>query len=758
MVAKKKVPKKAVLHERLKKQKKLLIILGVILVISVLGYYTLGLQVKFILEEEMDLDLVPAEASFTVPYTESAQVNFTLRVDRPNVCSFTCDHEFVDLSTGETLDKKTTRSQTVSSAYELTVDTKGEGQHLYSYNVVCHNLKSSFCSTNEKNYFKSSLISVNYELPAEEQQAKQTSQQLLEDFLSEVASLEVELDYLAEYEEQYALNDTAADLRQELQQTARPPEQLWNDQDFLLLESSFTQYQSELENLNSTIRARVAEAEQTAAAIREATQFLHNQSNETRLEAALPLLNGTNFDTDNYIMQLNATLQSNASYPQLLKSVADLRVLHAALTDELAREQALQQTQLAALFEQQNKYYEDVDLNRTLLNTSLSCDVLFEEQEFLQARNLSQARAAYNASEAYFENLSTAFFAGDDLSNETLNGTPVTSLPLANLLTLPLPELATCTPANITLAPYVQPSFTNISRDSPSAVMLDQHEPLCCYGGDCQACCTAETCQETYPVIFVHGHALSESNTPEESHSAFGVIQRMLEDEEGYIDAGQLGADSAFTIPAGDWGRVNAPIAIRISYYLITYVDLGQYQVRSQKTDKIENYATRLKDLVETIKYRTGKDKVDIVAHSMGGLVTREYIALFGEESVNKLVLVGTPNRGVEGRVERLCSLTGASRECEDMASDSIFLKRLNTPQNAFQEIDGYTIRAVGCDMDGEDGDGIVLARSVPLNYTTNLEIEGECTDSLDSNLHTRMLNPNEYPETYELIRAILVS
>jgi hypothetical protein len=84
-------------------------------------------------------------------------------------------------------------------------------------------------------------------------------------------------------------------------------------------------------------------------------------------------------------------------------------------------------------------------------------------------------------------------------------------------------------------------------------------------------------------------------------------------------------------------------------------------------------------------------------------------------------------------------------------------LKRLNTPQNAFETIDGYTIRAIGCDMEGEDGDGIVLARNVPLPYTTNYVVEGECTDSLNSNLHTRFLNPNEHRETYELIRSILL-
>jgi pimeloyl-ACP methyl ester carboxylesterase len=52
---------------------------------------------------------------------------------------------------------------------------------------------------------------------------------------------------------------------------------------------------------------------------------------------------------------------------------------------------------------------------------------------------------------------------------------------------------------------------------------------------------------------------------------------------------------------------------------------------------------------IDEAKRRTGKGKVDIVAHSMGGLVARAYIQsddYLSRDDVDHLVMVGTPNHG----------------------------------------------------------------------------------------------------------------
>ncbi|MFA4941557.1 MAG: alpha/beta fold hydrolase [Patescibacteria group bacterium] len=53
-----------------------------------------------------------------------------------------------------------------------------------------------------------------------------------------------------------------------------------------------------------------------------------------------------------------------------------------------------------------------------------------------------------------------------------------------------------------------------------------------------------------------------------------------------------------------------------------------------------------LKDKIEKIKLQTGAQKVNIIAHSMGGLVAKNYIKHYGSDSVNKFIDIGTPHLG----------------------------------------------------------------------------------------------------------------
>ncbi|MFH1822309.1 MAG: hypothetical protein ABH830_01260, partial [Patescibacteria group bacterium] len=53
-----------------------------------------------------------------------------------------------------------------------------------------------------------------------------------------------------------------------------------------------------------------------------------------------------------------------------------------------------------------------------------------------------------------------------------------------------------------------------------------------------------------------------------------------------------------------------------------------------------------LKDKVEKVKQLTGAAKVNIIAHSMGGLVAKNYIKHYGSGSVDKFIDIGTPHLG----------------------------------------------------------------------------------------------------------------
>ncbi|MGA2937720.1 MAG: alpha/beta fold hydrolase [Syntrophobacteraceae bacterium] len=55
---------------------------------------------------------------------------------------------------------------------------------------------------------------------------------------------------------------------------------------------------------------------------------------------------------------------------------------------------------------------------------------------------------------------------------------------------------------------------------------------------------------------------------------------------------------------------------------------------------------TILANTITNARQQSGHNKVDIVAHSMGGLVARLYIENLKKSDVRKLIMLGTPNRG----------------------------------------------------------------------------------------------------------------
>ena len=60
----------------------------------------------------------------------------------------------------------------------------------------------------------------------------------------------------------------------------------------------------------------------------------------------------------------------------------------------------------------------------------------------------------------------------------------------------------------------------------------------------------------------------------------------------------------------------------------------------------VESSALELKEKIDEIKTQRGVEKVNLVAHSMGGLVTKKYIKDFGGDSIDRFVDIGTPHTG----------------------------------------------------------------------------------------------------------------
>ncbi len=293
-----------------------------------------------------------------------------------------------------------------------------------------------------------------------------------------------------------------------------------------------------------------------------------------------------------------------------------------------------------------------------------------------------------------------------------------------------------------------------IVNESAVSTEVSDNPPVCCIFGECRECCTFG-CSARPPVILVHGHAIDRMNSPEYSLDTFNKIQRKLQ-KDGYVNAGIISLSTNLSLfKKGEWGISGAPITVKVSYYYDIYYDDPNYVLYPKKTEGIETYAIRLKELIDIVKHRTGQDRVVIVAHSMGGLVSRRYLQIFGEDSVDKLVLVGTPNKGIDEDLLGYCTLFGGGNECEDMAEKSAFIKRLNDPAQRPSKTKVYTISGSGCSMTGGDGDGLVLYSSARLPYGKNYDIDGSCPTFVNL-LHAEMIDSDKHPEAYEYIKEIL--
>ena len=99
--------------------------------------------------------------------------------------------------------------------------------------------------------------------------------------------------------------------------------------------------------------------------------------------------------------------------------------------------------------------------------------------------------------------------------------------------------------------------------------------------------------------------------------------------------------------PLGQVGWSLLSIALRLKGYRDNNTIIPcPYDWRRPLDEAVEKY---LIPRIDDAKLRTGKGKVDIIAHSMGGLLVRAYIQgdkYQGRNDINKFAMVGTPNQG----------------------------------------------------------------------------------------------------------------
>ena len=145
-----------------------------------------------------------------------------------------------------------------------------------------------------------------------------------------------------------------------------------------------------------------------------------------------------------------------------------------------------------------------------------------------------------------------------------------------------------------------------------------------------------------------------------------GIMGSELEDVEG--NHGKVWVDKLSILASGSFGllklaidgaehtkgiRLSATGLLKTAYFKPKrWLESCGHNVYSFPYDwrrPIDNSAKILKAFVDQIVQNDPKRRVVLLAHSMGGLVARRYLDLFGQEALDRLdrlIMMGTPNHG----------------------------------------------------------------------------------------------------------------
>lgn len=198
-----------------------------------------------------------------------------------------------------------------------------------------------------------------------------------------------------------------------------------------------------------------------------------------------------------------------------------------------------------------------------------------------------------------------------------------------------------------------------------------------------------------YPVIFVHGIGGGFWNWDATASTISGGAQfRMRYNDEGQLFHNYMGLPPTST----HW-------IWNVSYYY-------DKPVTEALNGDLTTYAERLREIVTIVQRFSGSEKVILISHSMGGLVSRAYMSLDETcwNSVHKIVTVAAPNEGVKTSI-------GIVGQLKDLRKGSEFIKALNEDWLARIE-------------QGYDRWGVVGAIDLKASRTPTRARAGSMTDS----------------------------
>lgn len=681
-------------------------IVGFVLLIAIIlfeGLFFAGVWYNS-LQSGLTVYIQPEQPIITTQGPGFYDATFLVGVTNAPFCTEQCAYTITDQRTGERFTGTIHDPQETLTPITHTLQAPQRGQYTSAaqFTLTCTNQPTTRCQRPHDSATQTSTVRVEHARVSEQEDAYQSIQQSWEDTQERLGGQLSTLLGIIDVEDVRANNTRRAAIEELsiLQERIRALQTAVSNEELVL---AVTLAEPLTLRAPDEYQELVTDEERAVEAYAQLREVLPAHTEQ------LPFIS-----TENYTSQRRAyqrAQQAATTFMQTPPEVAYEEFLLATATPE---------TNLSLAERMQTIVFEEQAL--LCAQNITTCP-----QPIITAENVSVARAALMTSCAQRQALEQVYAA----NNQTRTPHPDEEA-LCGLLQRSLPSL----PESLTQILPQQPMIT-------AHVRIPLPQAQCCALGRCVACGK----EVRAPILFVHGHSFAERTAPEYSLQAFSVMALALE-EEGWLHAGAVFPREH--VQQGMFAHSPGGVSFTTTYYYDGFAEEGEVRFVTRKTERIETYAIRLRESIQNVKTLTGQDEVIIVAHSMGGLVTRSYLEIFGEEDVAGVIMIGTPNSGIPRLIERICPIIGADFECEDMRTNSLYLRRL--AQAPAPSIPVLTIAGEGCDG---AFDGVVEVDSVALPYATNLVINGSCPTQ-DNLLHNRMLYPEEYPEVYMLIKQFL--
>ena len=292
-----------------------------------------------------------------------------------------------------------------------------------------------------------------------------------------------------------------------------------------------------------------------------------------------------------------------------------------------------------------------------------------------------------------------------------------------------------------------------------------------------------------YPIIFIHG--LNSSS------ETWNTTSNYLDSQYGFTFGGRfdfcLNADNNdaqantnfYPTSGADIAAFETTVMQNGDYYYVNYdVDpdgsIGSSVYSNQSA--IVKQGAAVKRAVERVLELTGKDKVILVGHSMGGLASREYIQnsynwqTDGQHHVAKFLTLGTPHGGsnasdiglgwiigMETHSEALRDLKTTYYYSGDQGRYLFGGQELNNSNNMNEHLFGQDYWNIDINCNGTIGDNIVGLNQKTIDNLidfTNVigKVNGDTTDGVVTEPSAKMnnyLTNLQFPAKYFYYTAI---